>query len=445
MKKILSLALLTGMTLVFTGCAGEEEDLFATSAAERLSSAMVTYSNRLADAGGKWAMEYYPTNGLEAPQGLGYLMLLDFGKDNSVKVAMDNNFTNNVYKEDESIWEMIADNGPVLTFNTYNECMHAFSDPKDIPFTKDKETGLGAEGDYEFMVLNLGENATEGMLKGKKRGVYDRIVRLPADTDFPTYMADINSFRNTVFPSGAPNYTLLNIGENVFRIDTIFKGIPNIYPFGKDAIIYESFHPYLITKHDGKYYLRFRDVFDAVGGVEVQEFVYDEDAQQFNAVNHPEYTITGANPNYFFGEWIGENKVWQYSRNKAISASMDVLFAALISDLSALKYTFQNLQIAKSGESVSMDFTFRSGTKTGKASYIFTMEYNNGGVKLVYKEPKDASSANVLSKAPGMQALLDKFTGNYLVSASAVKFNLGSVRLTSVDNSEDWLELSATR
>ena len=135
------------MTLVFTGCAGEEEDLFATSAAERLSSAMVTYSNRLADAGGKWAMEYYPTNGLEAPQGLGYLMLLDFGKDNSVKVAMDNNFTNNVYKEDESIWEMIADNGPVLTFNTYNECMHAFSDPKDIPFTKDKETGLGAEGE----------------------------------------------------------------------------------------------------------------------------------------------------------------------------------------------------------------------------------------------------------------------------------------------------------
>lgn len=103
------------------------------------------------------------------------------------------------------------------------------------------------------------------------------------------------------------------------------------------------------------------------------------------------------------------------------------------------------MQIVKSDEGVSFDFSFRSGIKVGTASFLFTIEYNNDGVSLVYVGPKDDSSANVLSHAPGVKALLDKFSGSCIVSASINKFNLGTVRLTLNGDENFWCNLTAIR
>ncbi len=444
-KNILSLALLAGVSLAFTGCAGEEEDLFSSSAAERLTAATAEYTGRLADMGGKWTMEYYPTNGDEAPQGLGYLMLLDFNADRSVKVAMNNSFTGNVYKEDVSVWEMIADNGPVLTFNTYNECLHAFSDPADISFTTgtlNDETGLGAEGDYEFIVLSLGDKATEGMLKGKKRGVYDRIIRLPEDTDFETYMADVQAFHNTIFPASAPNYAQLNFGGETFRIDEGNSGMPNIYLLGTDAIVNESRRPFLITKHDGTYRLRFRDEMTAADGSKAQEFIYDEESQVFTAEGNAAATITGPDATTFLF-----NSKWQWNRTSEMSESMAKICNDMRSGFSSLKLTLQNMRLIRQDES-TMAFTISyrpQGSPQVTVTYLFDVTEVEGAVTLAYREPVVTGSVNaqaVLDAVESVGDMLEALSGTFIGEPADSKFDLTRVKLKSADSEDKWITVT---
>ena len=169
MKKIIFSLAIAAIALSLTGCAGEEDNIFEKSAAERLNESSDKYSARLEAQPNGWAMQYYPTLKDVSPAGSGYLILMDFNPDNSVRVAMDNRFSGNQYSTATSGWEVIKDNGPVLSFNTYNSCMHAFSDPEDIPWTSDNEQSEGCGGDYEFIIVDAPEDASYMMLKGPTR------------------------------------------------------------------------------------------------------------------------------------------------------------------------------------------------------------------------------------------------------------------------------------
>ena len=82
MNKILSLTLLIGAATLMIGCAGEEEDLFDKSAAERLNEMRSIYTSRLEAQPAGWAMQYYPTMNDD-----GYLILADFDANHSVKMC----------------------------------------------------------------------------------------------------------------------------------------------------------------------------------------------------------------------------------------------------------------------------------------------------------------------------------------------------------------------
>ena len=192
MKKLFSISLLFSVAaMMFTGCVSEEDDLFDSSAAERLMTSKKMYTDRL--GGSTWVMEFYPLNTDEAPKGQGYLILNKFNRDGSVVQAMQNELTDGQYLTDTSLWEVISDQGTVLTFNTFNKCIHMFSDPGLY------QTGQGFEGDYEFVILSLEEGAKYGMLKGKKRATYNRLTRLPDDINFEEYLSDVNDFIATMF------------------------------------------------------------------------------------------------------------------------------------------------------------------------------------------------------------------------------------------------------
>ena len=447
MKKILSLSAFAAMSLAFAGCAGEEEDLFSSSAADRLNMATAEYTQRFADKGGKWTLEYYPTPRTDKPQGLGYLMLLDFNADQSVKVAMNNDFTRNVYKEDVSVWEMIADNVPVLSFSTYNECLHAFSDPADIGFTTgslEDETGLGAEGDYEFMVLSLEDNATEAMLKGKKRGVYDRLVRLPEDTDFEEYITDVMAFRNRIFSPSSPNNAMMVLGTDSFYIEDGATGMMNIFPLHGDHISNEDFYPYLITKHDGKYCLRFRDVITKGDDTRAaQMFVYDEEAGKFFGTNDESFIIEGGLPAPFFADCLTNGKTWRWVRNSAASESLAALNAKLYQQFTAVGNTLGNINFTQNAEGdfvCTMAFTFKVGrvTVSGSAVYLFTMQQTADGVTLAYKGPGNETAGTLLGNTPVLTEFIDYLTQTHVIEAQNTRFNMNTLKLTSAADANDW-------
>ena len=273
MKKILSLTLLLAAGIGFTACVNEEDDLFDKTAAERLNEASALYSSRLMAQPNGWAMQLYPTNDNEAPYGSGYLVLCRFNKDHSVVVSMKNQFTDNVYRTDTSLWEVITDNGPVLSFNSHNDCLHAFTDPEDILWTgnpdePNNETGTGVGGDYEFIIVDAPEDASYMMLKGKKRGTYNLFTPVEEGVEYESYLADVETFMKTMFPSSNPTFDVLHTPTGDFKMTGIDDGIPNIFPYDGDEIIDESFNAFLITKRGDDYYLRLRDSFKIENGEE---------------------------------------------------------------------------------------------------------------------------------------------------------------------------------
>jgi len=462
MKKIFFYAttlLLVSTTLI--GCAGEEDDIFSASAAERLNAASDKYSARLQAQPNGWAMQYYPTYADEYPYGSGYLILMDFDEDFSVKVAMDNSFCNNTYTEDRSPWQVITDNGPVLSFNAFNRCMHAFSDPEDIPWTEDNEQSEGCGGDYEFIIVDAPEDASYMMLKGKKRNTYNLLTPIEEGVDYQTYLADVKAFHNTVFPLNELVSNLMHFGDSIYRMDGSNDGLPNIYPDGSDAIANESFHPFLITKRGSDYYLRFRDAFernDMEGSL--QELRYDSIAQEFVGTKNDQWRITGYPLHQFFTDKITSGHTFKMARSAEMSEKMQGYISALAEGFDAIKikvgkqmksYELKGLGFGLNVETTKTErdsaycwsIIYRAPNSSKDASSYY--KYNVGlpqttdnVLSTSYVSAHNESSMNQANAITAINDMLTVLNREFIISAADTKFNLSRVKFVAKDDPDLW-------
>lgn len=420
------------LALSVTGCSIGVDDIFDRSAAERINDAVVEYSQVVSSSAGGWVMEYYPTNGLESPTGSGYLIMADIRPDGSVAMAMDNEITGGTLVADTSMWNVIRDNGPVLSFSTYNKCIHTFCDPAIY------ETGLGYEGDYEFLIISMEKDAPQAMLKGKKRGVYVRMSRVPEGTVFADYLADVAHFQDSVMPVKAVNYNLLHIGDSLFRIENISSGIPNIYPYDGDAIADESLHPFLVTAHSDGYHLRFRSPVEKADA-KIQEFVYDDSQGAFLCVDNDKVSLTGPNPVTFFAE-SAVRHFWPLTlKSNAMSADLFEKYSAINTEGGKLKekYSVKSMQFSSfvesdSAKSVSLDITFTtSKNRTAKVCYIYDAAIADGTIELSAPQPKDNTAENVMKSLPSIAAFIEAVSDTYLIRGAVSNFCMNDLVLSS--------------
>ncbi len=169
MKKSIYLAAVAALAL--SSCSSDDDRIFDQSAADRLEQYKQEYAEVLTADGGLWSMEYF--SNAEEP---GYVFVMKFDKNGSVEISANHKWIGGEYKKETSLWKMIADNGPVLSFNSYNKLFHIFSDPANItgPYASEgesgdiNETGYGHEGDYEFQFMEVSEDGQTVRLLGKK-------------------------------------------------------------------------------------------------------------------------------------------------------------------------------------------------------------------------------------------------------------------------------------
>ncbi len=440
-RNIFSVTILLAVALAFTGCQGEEPDLFEKSAAERLNEIAKDYTAVLAESEAGWIMEYYPTNSNEDPTGLGYLMLVDFDKNGSVKIGMMNDLTEGAYEEATSLWEIITDNGPVLSFSTYNEILHYFSDPALY------DQGLGLEGDYEFVMVDVPEDHQTIMLKGKKRSTYVRLTRLPAGTDFQEYLADVYAFQKSTFPSSAPNCCVLTVGDSIMEVDKISTTLPNIYPYGGDAIANESYHPFIITQQNGSYNLRFRaPLFSTADEEVIQEFVYDSSGDIFRCVANSEYTLAGATPSTFFVDEMNAGKSWRMTRTSTMSEAAKTLVEALYTGLRGRSLTFNNIAFTSLSEDnslITLCLTYRNNRNaTYRIYFDYPFEVNGNQITLGAVQPREASQT-IYNAIPALADFLNALSGTSVVKKDVSAFNLSTLTLSS--QSGNGVEIVFTR
>ena len=180
MKKIYYLCCVVAAVLI-TACTHEEEDLFNDSSANRADATIMANIEVLTGASNGWLMEYFPASSQEYG---GYNILLKFTEDGKVTVSSE------LYAPTDaatSYYAVKQSAGILLSFDTYNEIFHLFSDPSDP--TGIGGSGYGMEGDYDFLILEA--TPEKILLKGKKAGGV--AVLTPMQGSWSEYISDIQA------------------------------------------------------------------------------------------------------------------------------------------------------------------------------------------------------------------------------------------------------------
>lgn len=236
MKKFLYLAAVAALSL--TACSSDDNNIFDQSAAERLEQYKKDYADVLTSDGGLWSMEYFSN-----PDEQGYVMTFKFSKDGSVEISANHKWIGGTFKQETSLWKMIADNGPVLSFSSYNKLFHIFADPANITGPDQPqgdngpidETGFGHEGDYEFQVMNVSDDGKTVRMLGKKRMYNIYLRRLDVNTDVEQYLTDVKAVTNFIVPYFGYFNLIAADGES-FIIKNLNSFIPSVYPKEGDEV-----------------------------------------------------------------------------------------------------------------------------------------------------------------------------------------------------------------
>ena len=449
-------------TIGVTSCKNEEADIFEASAAERLNAASALYSARLTAQPNGWAMQYYPTYDDEEPNGAGYLLLCRFNKDYTVDVSGYNwpywvntfnveskeyemmHFYTKQYLTDTSYWQVITDNGPVLSFNSYNNALHMFSDPDN------HETGTGFGGDYEFVIVDAPEDASYMMLKGKKRGTYNLLTPVEEGVDYEDYLLDVSKFQEVHFSEKSPVGCYLVFGDSIYNMEDANGGLPSIYPVGSDKIAFQSFNPFLITKRGNDYYLRFRDAFerdDMDGVLQDLRFIPEED--RFVCPNNSNFRIEPHNANEFFWETFDKGHVYTLTRQvteEEMSEKMREAFNKAWKDMKAVNknFIFDELQfrIGEEEGTAEWAFKYQSSNSAREMVMVYRIDKEPNGFTMTFKEAKTEYAANILNRVEGVKDMMTTLLPHkFKVEGYGTQFDLSKVKFVSDTDPDFWVVL----
>lgn len=212
MKKILLYIMVIAGMASLQSCLHDDKVVFSESAAERLEHSTENAKKVLESATNGWAMQYYLGEGYTGA-GITYLVKFENGK---ADVALDQ--TRDASRISHSSYDVVKDQGPVLTFNTFNELMHAFANPY--------QDGTTDGGDFEFTVMSVSNDTI--VLKGRTTGNKMQMVRLPESTSWDDYISDILTFSSEMFP----RYRLMVDGQE--------QGVVNFYDSDRRLVYNEG-------------------------------------------------------------------------------------------------------------------------------------------------------------------------------------------------------------
>lgn len=441
--KLNKLYILPLLALGLAGCSNEDDSLFDLSAAERLDAGQKEYFSTLCADGGLWAMEYFANS--EEP---GYLFVMKFYDDKSVDIHSDHKWLNSGYRSERSLWDVINDNGNVLTFNSYNTIFHVFSTPENIVGTDAPldskgedldEQGYGHNGDYEFVFMeNIDGNIR---LLGKKRAIYSYLRKLPADTDPEAYLAAVAAkrqiFANKKFPTYVMTETATGAEYDVTGLDA---GVVSVMPHNSTNPFAQTETKACIITPAG---MRPISAFDCIRSNDshfnISEFTWADDG----ALTTPGYRITATAPATNLER---QELSWKID-TELMSQKMTDAYDKAVTETKSLKGMGRNPSITGLSVGYTLDwntatykfaisFTVGSGTNAALCDYTGTFsEQKDGTIIMDFNSTNEALELDVLPGAPAVIDFLKLFNGRFKVN-NITAINASSIVFNAVDDSE---------
>ena len=419
MKKLYKFSAIAAvlMSASLASCNHEEADIFDQNAAHRTEEARKMYKEILLDKGGKWQMEYFTTE-----EEHGYVYLFTFRNDGTVTISGNNeyitkltNIDSNVpsYGSETSMWTILSDNGPVLSFNSYNTIFHLFATPEDIPGTERDEQGYGHSGDYEFDLMKFSNDTL--YLEGKKNGAEIIMTRIAPEIDDETYLNEVVALAYSFFNAKVPAvYVNLPGGYRHVVLDGATQ-LPKFYPETGDYITEYVGRNAIIT-HDGFTLGKPLTLRDSIDGNDytIQHFIRQKDGSLL-CTDDNRITITADALNKVVGD---ERLLWRVNAADC-KGELGTAFAGLNTGFKA--YNGSSLVHFNIGLNVlnntKSPYTMVVRIKTKRGSYLnmsvpYTVEYiGKDEIKFVLGE-MDSNMKTFIDKVPAFQTMMNKLASS---------------------------------
>lgn len=438
------IVLVLALASVFSACNRDEKNLFDDQAAVRAQKALDNAFDILTAPANGWEMLYFPNT-----YSAGYSVIVKFNANGKVLAATRNpQTTKGVYKtDDNSTWKVISDYGPILTFDTYNNILHAWADPQS--------DGDGYLGDYEFLILHADANYVK--LKGKKHGAYCILYPLAPGKDWVEYFNEVYQYRDLIVTrNDGAKFNFVSAGHNkVMTLEdglmVVDKTLEDYYPFVVRANCI-TFHGDGIPAQGGNA-LNFKvnssltalDCSD--NGITAQFTPASTIPEILNAKldHHIEWNIDKKD--------MGSTSAKVYNEmTNAISASGGTLRSIHMQRIDSVDenkektYTIDRINIEFKGSNGVEQAFFVMGFDLVGSTLVYTYKYiaPEGDNPMYAKEFLQRAGGGAGKESIGEQRLKELLTGTFNVtSASGSTLNAQQLYLTGTDDSNKRLKLSA--
>lgn len=169
MKNIINSILIGTAVLGLSACSlHDDTELFGEPAAERLEKNVAADKTLLESAANGWELHLWTGKDYS---GGGYTYFMKFAND---KVTVSSDIAPANMKTTSS-YDVISDQGPVLTVNTYNEVFHYLAEPS-------MDDDDGEQQDYEFVIMRTTNDSI--YLRGKKWSNHMVMTRVAESTSW---------------------------------------------------------------------------------------------------------------------------------------------------------------------------------------------------------------------------------------------------------------------
>lgn len=409
--------------MLSTSCTFEQEDFFDESASLRITHLNEDIQSRLVEQStgenNGWVIQYFVA-GTDELDFEGFNLFGRFYKDNKVTLASNHRYLRNgnanKYTEHTSHYEMLAEEGPVLSFNTWNDILTVFEDPvspTSAPGSLVKD-GVGMNGDHNLVLKSF--NDDEIVFRGERHSALVRFV--PCDRSFEEYIAAVNEFKNSITSNTMSNFIVTN-GTDTMYFAGLNKGLFGYY----DRLVDPLKRKTLSCVFTPNGFLLNR--VDSLGTQTFQEFTMAEDKQKLLSEDGLTKVVSMWE-NYV----LTNTTLWKFDTS-VFSAEQTSLFEQINEEIKKhnANWSLESIGMGKSsggGAVNGLVFTFYTNaakTRTNTAGLALTKNKAGEAQIQIIADPSDKIDNNmttICKKATNLETLARSFAatlnGTYSVT-----------------------------
>lgn len=400
------------LSLVITGCTFEQEDYFDETASLRITHINQKIKNQLvqqsSDANHGWVIQYFVA-GTDDYDFEGFNIFGRFFEDGKVTLASNHRYLRNgnanKYTEATSTFKMLAEEGPVLSFDTWNDILTVFEDPVDPSAAPGSivNNGEGMNGDHNLVLASLEDDQI--LFHGERHRASIRFI--PCDRPWEEYIQVVNDMKDKISNSTLTSYYVTNSTDTMYfsRLSRgYFNYVDRLEDPLKNKVLSCVFTPEGFRLHH----------VDSLGTNAFQEFKLAEDESKLLSEDGQTQVIACWD-NYI----VSKTAVWKIDPS-TFTAQQASLYDQIAAELLKYNknYVLESIGLGRSSggnavKGVVLTFyTNAAQTKTntaGLSTSLSRLSYGNMELKYTSSDVVDANMTAISKRATNLEQLTREF------------------------------------